>query len=65
MKLSGVCPACEFQVEFTAIPSGGGRVFKCNNCWHILDDDELQRAQHIAERLVKLEGERRKILSGE
>ena len=65
MKLSGICPACEMHVEFTAQPSGGGRVFRCNNCWHILDDHELKRAQRIAGALANLDEERRKILAGD
>jgi len=53
------------HVEFTAQPSGGGRVFRCNNCWHILDDHELKRAQRIAGALANLDEERRKILAGD
>jgi hypothetical protein len=63
-KLAGVCPACESQVEFVTVPSGSGRVHKCSNCWHYLDDVELDHAQHIAAQLAKLEVERRKILEG-
>jgi hypothetical protein len=64
MKLAGVCPTCEYHVEFVTVPSGAGRVFKCSNCWHYLDDAELARAQSIAEALAKLEAQRIKILEG-
>jgi transcription initiation factor IIE alpha subunit len=65
MKLQGICPQCEQQVEFTAQASGGGRVFKCSNCWHVLDEPELKRAQRISGALAQLEVERRKILEGD
>jgi DNA-directed RNA polymerase subunit RPC12/RpoP len=64
MKLAGVCPACESHVEFVTVPSGGGRVYKCSNCWHYLDDAELKRAQIIADALWELELQRTKILEG-
>jgi DNA-directed RNA polymerase subunit RPC12/RpoP len=64
MKLAGVCPACESHVEFVTVPSGGGRVYKCSNCWHYLDELELERAQTIAAKLQALEAQRVKILEG-
>ena len=64
MKLAGVCPACEYHVEFVTVPTGGGRVFKCSNCWHYLDDAELERSQRIAGELAKLDVQRAKILEG-
>jgi len=64
MKLAGVCPACEFHVEFITTPTGVGRVYKCCNCWHYLDDAELARAKRIATELAKLEAQRIKILEG-
>jgi hypothetical protein len=51
-------------VEFVTVPSGAGRVYKCSNCWHYLDDTELERAQRIAVELAKLDAQRSKILEG-
>jgi hypothetical protein len=61
MKLAGVCPACEQHVEFVTTERGS---HKCSNCWHYLDDQELERAQKIAEQLHELDVRRQKILEG-
>jgi hypothetical protein len=61
MKLAGVCPACEQHVEFVTTERGS---HKCSNCWHYLDDLELERAQSIAAKLQALELQRQKILEG-
>jgi hypothetical protein len=52
------------HAEFVAVPAGTGRVFKCSNCWHYLDDDELAHAQTIAGELAELEEKRKRILGG-
>jgi len=39
-------------------------MFKCSNCWHYLDDVELEHAQTVSEKLKKHDDERAKILTG-
>jgi len=63
-QLTGICPGCEQLVLFVAVPAGGGRMFKCSNCWHYLDDVELEHAQTVSEKLKKHDDERAKILTG-
>ncbi len=63
-QLSGVCPGCEQFVLFQAVPTGGSRVFKCSNCWHYLDDAELEHAQTVADALKEHDAKRAQIITG-
>jgi rubredoxin len=64
MLPQGVCPACELHVQFSAVATASGRVYRCNNCWHVLNDAELKNAQSISDKLAELERQRLAIIGG-
>jgi len=52
------------MVNFVAIPTGGTRVFKCSNCWHYLNDEELEHAKTVRDELAEHDKKRAKIITG-
>jgi hypothetical protein len=60
----GVCPQCQQHVEFVTVASAAGRLFRCCNCWHHLDDVELKHSATVSEKLAELELQRQEIITG-
>ncbi len=63
-QLTGVCPGCEQFVLFQTVPTASGRIWKCSNCWHYLDEVELTHAEDVANQLAEHDKKRSKIITG-
>jgi hypothetical protein len=64
MKLpQGYCPVCENHVEWTAIATASGRLYRCNNCWHHLDEAALGDLQRLNDELKAIEEKRNATLA--
>lgn len=58
----GYCPACEQHVEWQAIPSAMGMLYKCSNCWHHLNGGAIAKLDALTEQLAKLAKQRKDLL---
>jgi hypothetical protein len=64
MALSqGLCPSCEKHVEWTAVHSGGTILYRCNNCWHMMDEKGVEKLAKLNDELAKIEEQRNATLA--
>jgi DNA-directed RNA polymerase subunit RPC12/RpoP len=59
-KPSAICPACEHQVELTTVTPG---VYKCSNCWHIIDQATVDKMVKLASELAQADIDRKAIFT--
>jgi uncharacterized Zn finger protein len=59
----GLCPSCEKHVEWTAVHSGGSILYRCNNCWHVMDGDAVKKLEELNTKLAKIEETRNATLA--